>query len=142
MRLQAVGMATETAIITHSGFTAAKVWFDSWYFNSPFSVALNVCCQTGNLIDMNDHSKSVWKQSLPALWHLNLCLKKNVSWLNVADGCYSICFMFKKSVFYIFWDWLCWHIFMDFVNSVRVLDCTIMSAASSSFQILLSASLS
>jgi len=32
--------------------------------------------------------------------------------------------------------------FMDFVNSIRVLDYTVMSAASSSFQILFIASLS
>ena len=59
MKLQAVGMATETTITTNSGFTAAKAWFDSWVFNSPLSAALNVYCQTGNFINMNDHSKSV-----------------------------------------------------------------------------------
>jgi hypothetical protein len=76
MRLQAVGMATETTITTHSGFTAPKVWFVSWFLtlsspampcgitglervNSPSSAVLNVYCQTGNLINMHDHPKSV-----------------------------------------------------------------------------------
>jgi len=102
----------------------------------------NVYCQTGNLINMNDHSKSVWKPSLSALWHLNLCLKKHVSWLNVADGCYNTCFAFKKSVFTYFGNGCVGTFFMDFVSSVRVLDVTTMSATSSSFQILLISSLS